>query len=225
MKFNDDLRGLAPHRLNAKQLRDMQSLQDVPRPQTARNPMYFILDNVYDTYNIGGLFRLADALNISKLYICGESETPPNHRIKKASIGTYKVIPWEYKATTVQAIQDLRAEFSDDSDNQDLRAEFSDSNDKVDDGASLQVIAIEQDLRARPYTTFDYSRPVAFVLGNETRGCSAEVLDACDAIVEMPMYGLNTSLNVIVSAAIVAYHVAGQAPHPHLTTNPKKAYK
>jgi hypothetical protein len=93
-------------KLNARELRDLPEDQEIP--EITRRPIYFILDNVLDTYNIGGLFRLADALAISKIYICGESEIPPNHKIKKASIGTYKIVPWEYCKTATQAIEQLR---------------------------------------------------------------------------------------------------------------------
>src|SRR3989344_3993357 len=87
-------------KLNAKELRDVKEVDIVEKLKTIkRRPIYFILENIYDTYNIGGLFRLADGLAIEKMYICGESEIPPNSRIKKASIGTYKVVPWVYKIT------------------------------------------------------------------------------------------------------------------------------
>lgn len=202
MDFNDvgsDPQNSRTRKLVAKELRTLQESHAAEAvashgSKTPRLPLYFILDNVYDTYNIGGLFRLADALNISKLYICGDSETPPNHKIKKASIGTYKIVPWEYKATTIQAIQTLKDE-------------------------GVQIIAIEQDKRSTPYNTYEYhfpDKPIALVLGNETRGCSSEVLNACDAIIELPMFGLNTSLNVIVSGAIVAYHIV----HASLTLSP-----
>lgn len=192
MDFNDV--GSEQKKLVAKELRTLQESNAAKAVASHSNtsprlPLYFILDNVYDTYNIGGLFRLADALNISKLYICGDSETPPNHKIKKASIGTYKIVPWEYKATTLQAIHALK-----------------------EDG--IQIIAIEQAKQSVPYHTFEYNfpnKPIALVLGNETRGCSPEVLNQCDAIVEMPMLGLNTSLNVIVSGAIVSYHILSQS--------------
>src|SRR3972149_9319334 len=96
-------------KLNAKQLRDVDEKEIADKLKTIkRRPMYFILENIYDTYNIGGLFRLADGLAIEKMYICGESEIPPNSRIKKASIGTYKVVPWEYKKTAPEAIEELK---------------------------------------------------------------------------------------------------------------------
>ena len=95
-------------KLNAKEIRDLDE-ETIITPKR-RYPIYLILDNVYDTYNIGGLFRLGDALAISKLYICGESEIPPNIKIKRASIGTYKIVPWSYKKTAVEAIDEIKSE-------------------------------------------------------------------------------------------------------------------
>ncbi len=172
-------------KLDAKALRGLDENEDTPEIQ--RYPIFFILDNIYDTYNIGGLFRLADGLAIEKLYICGESETPPNHRIKKASIGTYKIVPWEYCKTSTEAINALRKTHPD-----------------------IHIAAIEQDPRSVPYHTRTYTAPLALILGNETTGVSPEVLDQCDSILEIPMFGINISLNVIVSAAIVSYHAYNQ---------------
>ena len=172
-------------KLDAKGLRSLEddhSLEPIPR-----SPMYFILDNIYDTYNIGGLFRLADALAIEKLFICGESETPPNHKVKKASIGTYKVVPWEYCTTTLEAINKLRADIK-----------------------NIQFVSVELDDSAVLYSSIEYKAPCALVLGNETTGISQEVLQASDHIAYLPMYGYNTSMNVIVSGAIAAYHCVHQ---------------
>ncbi len=187
-------------RLNARQLRDVDE-SEVKKHLEAikRRPMYFILENIYDTYNIGGLFRLADALAIEKIYICGDSEIPPNHKIKKASIGTYKVVPWVYKKTAKEAIEELR--------NLEFKIESSESNKKIINFKS-KVIAVEQDKKSIPYTKVDYSGPVALILGNETSGVTEETLKLADQIAEIPMWGINKSLNVIVSAAIVGYWVA-----------------
>lgn len=175
-------------KLNAKQLRDVdenevkEGLKDIKR-----RPIFLILENIYDTYNIGGLFRLADALAIEKMYICGQTEIPPNSRIKKASIGTYKVVPWVYKKTAIEAIEELR------------------EKDK-----NTRILAVEQDKNSIPYTKADYSMPVALIVGNETFGVTKQTLTAADQIVEIPMWGINRSLNVIVSAAIVSYWAASR---------------
>ncbi len=173
-------------KLNAKELRDVEEADIQEKLKLIkRRPIYFILENIYDTYNIGGLFRLADALAIEKLYLCGETEVPPNSKIKKASIGTYKVVPWEYKKSAAEVITELKAK-------------------------KVSVVAVEQDENAVPYTKAEYTAPVAVIVGNETYGVLPETLKMADQIVEIPMWGVNKSLNVIVSAAIVSYHLASK---------------
>jgi tRNA G18 (ribose-2'-O)-methylase SpoU len=49
--------------------------------------------------------------------------------------------------------------------------------------------------------------PVAVVVGNETYGVSKEVLKMADQIVEIPMFGVNKSLNVMVSCALVLFQI------------------
>ena len=168
--------------MNAKQLRKGEGVRGKGRGK--RNEIYIILDNVLDTYNIGAIFRLADAVAAKKVIICGASETPPNHRIKKASINTTEVVDWEYAEAAVQAINDLRKAIND-----------------------LQVIAVEQAENSVSYNKYDYTFPIALVVGHESDGVSKEVLEICDGIVELPMFGVNISLNVMVSLAIVLYKV------------------
>lgn len=173
-------------KLNAKELRDLDEAGLASnQPQIKRNPLSLILENIYDTYNIGGIFRLADGLAVEKVYLCGETEIPPNHRIQKASIGTYKVVPWEYKETAAEAISDLKAN-------------------------GVQVVAVEQDEKSTDYRKTEYKTSVALLVGNETFGVTKETIALCDNTVEIPMWGINKSLNVIVSAAIVSYHVVSQ---------------
>lgn len=185
-------------KLNSKQLRDLSrpptggeaDLASKYAQNAGRSPLYFILEDIYDTYNVGGLFRLADALNIEKIYLCGHTEIPPNHKIVKASVGTYKIVPWVYKQTAEEAIGELRASLKD-----------------------IRVTAVEQAKGSIDYRKADYTAPVALLVGNETNGVLPETLKLCDQIVEIPMFGINTSLNVIVSAAIVGYHAVGAIAH------------
>ncbi|HZQ29816.1 MAG TPA: TrmH family RNA methyltransferase, partial [Patescibacteria group bacterium] len=74
-------------KLGAAQLRTTKSTVE-ERSEIKRNPIYIILDSVLDTYNVGAIFRLADAVAAEKVILCGLTETPPHTRIKKASINT-----------------------------------------------------------------------------------------------------------------------------------------
>ncbi|MBI4137196.1 hypothetical protein HY469_03990 [Candidatus Roizmanbacteria bacterium] len=178
-------------KLNAAQLRESD-----PSPQEIasikRTPLYIIIDNVLDTYNVGAIFRLADAAAASKVYLVGQTTVPTDekvgHKIHKASVGTWKWTPWKHTDSIQEAINELK--------------KFHEK---------LKVVAIEQDKKAIPYTVFDYQFPLALILGHETEGVSREGLELSDAIVEIPMFGINKSLNVMVSLAIVMWHVMGKS--------------
>ncbi len=170
-------------KLDAKSLR-LSTHDPEEYKKIRKNPIYIIVDNVLDTYNIGAIFRLADAVAAERVILCAGSETPPNHRIKKASINTTEWVAWEYFPTAIEAIKDLRSKVKD-----------------------LQVVAVELDSRSMPYDKIDYKSPVAVVVGHETDGVSEDVLKEADYIAELPMYGINISLNVMVSLGIVLYEV------------------
>lgn len=149
-----------------------------------RNPIYLVLDTVMDTYNIGSLFRLADAIGAQKVYICGPTEYPPSSRIHKAAVGTENWVPWEKKDTAFEVVKDLKEK-------------------------GIQIVCVEQDKNSISYKDLGnhIKFPCAIVVGNETEGINKDVLKLSDLTVEFPMYGINNSFNVWGSAAIAAYKI------------------
>lgn len=168
-------------KLNAYKLRRTKATKKDFR-SIKKNEVYIILDNVLDTYNIGAIFRLADATACKKIFLCGYTETPPNSRIKKASINTTEWVTWSYAPSAFKALQELKSQ-----------------------KPKIKIIAIEQSPKSISYTKADYRFPIALVVGNETHGVSKEALELCDIIVELPMLGVNVSLNVMVTLAVVLY--------------------
>ena len=150
--------------------------------QIKRNPIVLVLDNVLDTYNIGSFFRLADAIGAQKIYLCGPVVTPPNIKIHRASIGTWKWIPWQQFDSTIDCIKQLKSD-------------------------GYEIIACEQDKTSVNYQKAKYSFPVALIAGSESYGVSSKVLKLVDKIVEIPMYGINVSLNVLVATSIISYNI------------------
>lgn len=166
-------------KLNAKQLRVTPPTFD-QLAKIKRRPIYIVLDNVLDTYNVGSLFRLADAVAAQEIILCGQTETPPNSRIHKAAVGTETWVKWRYFKNPIEFLGGFKG----------------------------KVIAIEQDPRAIPLSQItSTNEPIAIVVGHETEGVSKEVLDIADVIVEIPMLGINKSLNVHVAATIVLYNL------------------
>ena len=172
-------------KLGAEELRVITPTEEqLEQVKKSRQEIYIILDNVLDTYNIGGVFRLADAVGAKKILLCRGSETPPNSRIQKASIGTWQWVEWEYFPETTDAIKSLKIKVP-----------------------NIKIISVELDRKAIDYTRADYQLPVALVVGHESDGISQQVMDISDQIVQLPQRGINKSLNVMVSLGIVLYEV------------------
>jgi len=171
-------------KLNAKELRTTPVDENAAKA-VKKHPITVILDNVLDTYNVGSIFRLADAVAAEKVILCGQTLTPPNSRIKKASINTWQWVTWEYAENACDAVKKLKVK-------------------------GVKIIAVEQDARSIPFHKADYQFPLAIIVGNETTGISKDVLDLADIIVEMPMWGINKSLNVMVSCGIILYEIMKQ---------------
>ncbi|TSC84395.1 MAG: hypothetical protein G01um101416_1091 [Microgenomates group bacterium Gr01-1014_16] len=191
-------------KLNAKQLRVTRPSEE-ELAKIKRKPIYFVLDNVLDTYNIGSIFRLADAIAAKEVILCGGTERPPSSRIHKAAVGMEEWVPWRYEPDAASALASLKSQIP-----------------------NLKVVAVEQDPRA--ILLFHLTHPAGFplstvverdgkqkayaiVVGHETEGISKEVLDMADTIIEIPMFGINKSLNVHVSLAVVVYKMLSYSSH------------
>src|SRR4030065_2154409 len=95
-------------KLNSKQLR-ISNPSEEELKKIKRNPVYLVLDNIIDTYNIGSLFRLADAIAAEKMYLCEETEYPPSSRIHRAAVGTEVWVPWEKSTSTLETLNNLKS--------------------------------------------------------------------------------------------------------------------
>jgi tRNA G18 (ribose-2'-O)-methylase SpoU len=166
-------------KLGAKELRESKPKKG-DLIKIKRKPIYFVLSEILDTFNVGSLFRLADAVAAEKIYLCGNMETPPSSRIHKAAVGTENWVPWEKKNSTLDAVNKLK-------------------------NKSVQIIAVEQNPNSISYKDLKPDFPIAIVVGHETKGLEQEVLDVSDLIVELPMLGINKSFNVWGSATVIAY--------------------
>jgi 23S rRNA (guanosine2251-2'-O)-methyltransferase len=142
--------------------------------------VYLILHNIRSAYNVGSIFRTADAAGVKKIYLCGYTPTPDNQKVVKTSLGAEKYISWEYCKQAWQLLKKLKAE-------------------------KVQIIALEQTKKSVDYRQFKPRFPIALMIGNEVRGLSKKILTYADKIIAIPMYGRKESLNVAVAAGIALY--------------------
>lgn len=146
-------------------------------------PLVVVLDNIRSMYNVGAVFRTADAFLVSQLYLCGITAIPPHREIQKTAIGATQSVNWEYRHSVGEACKDLKS-------------------------AGYQLIGVEQTDESLPLNEFSVSpsQSYALVMGNEVEGLQTDVLPLLDAAVEIPQFGTKHSLNIAVSSGIVMWH-------------------
>lgn len=150
-------------------------------------PLVVVLDDVRSMYNIGSVFRTADAFRVKAVYLCGVCATPPSTEIHKTALGAEDSVDWRYFPSAVEAVESLHAEGYE-----------VYSVEQVEHSTKLQHFA------AQP------GKHYAVVLGNEVKGVHQEVVDLGDGCLEIPQFGTKHSMNVSVTAGIIIHRFAEQ---------------
>jgi len=149
-----------------------------------------ILPDIRSAYNVGSIFRTADAAGISKIFLVGYTPLPvdkfrrENKEISKTALGAEKTISWEHLDEMLPLLKHLKNE-------------------------GFQIIAVEQSEKSIDYKNVSLKEKNAFIFGNEVEGVSEEVLNECDVVTEIPMLGEKESLNVSVSVGVALFRILG----------------
>jgi tRNA G18 (ribose-2'-O)-methylase SpoU len=59
-------------------------------------PLVVVLENVRSAYNVGSVFRTADAFLIEAIYLTGYTAKPPHKEIKKTALGAEETVQWKH---------------------------------------------------------------------------------------------------------------------------------
>jgi tRNA G18 (ribose-2'-O)-methylase SpoU len=151
----------------------------------SRLPITAIADNIRSVYNVGSLFRSSDAVGIEKLILSGITAAPPHPQLAKTALGAELSVPWEYHQDPLPLLESLRKR-------------------------QIPIIALEHTDKSEDFQKMSYPFPLALLIGNEVEGVSEDLLQYCDAAVEIPMAGLKQSLNVGVAYGIFLYELRRQ---------------
>ncbi|HLD64251.1 MAG TPA: RNA methyltransferase [Candidatus Peribacteraceae bacterium] len=138
--------------------------------------------NIRSLWNVGSLFRTADAFAVEKIYLTGYTAVPPRREISKTALGAEEWIPWEKHDDPLTVIRTLK-----------------------DDG--YRIVALEQTAESVDLQKYQPPKRLCLVLGHEVLGVSKALLEAADDILMIPMHGQKESLNVAVAAGIALYQI------------------
>ena len=153
--------------------------------QADKMPVVLLLENIRSMHNVGSVFRTADAFLAEAIYLCGYTPRPPHRDIHKTALGATETVEWKYMDDASEAVKVLKNE-------------------------GYQIVGVEQVAGSISLHSFTLQtgEKMVLIFGNEVDGVSEEVLEYCDACIEIPQFGMKHSLNVSVVAGMVLWELA-----------------
>jgi tRNA G18 (ribose-2'-O)-methylase SpoU len=146
-------------------------------------PLVVVLENIRSAYNVGSIFRTADAFLLNSIYICGYTAFPPHKEIKKTALGADETVTWKHCKNIVDALEEIRSE-------------------------GYSIYAVEQAVDSWKLGSFTVDdEKIAVIFGNEVTGVEQSTIALCDGVIEIPQLGMKHSLNVATAAGVVLWEL------------------
>jgi tRNA G18 (ribose-2'-O)-methylase SpoU len=170
------MRKLKMDELNRKSVEEFKESEKIP--------VIAVLENVRSAYNVGSVFRTADAFLLEAIYICGYTAKPPHKEIRKTALGAEETVTWKGFVNAAEAIQTLRQN-------------------------NYKVYAVEQTVNSISLEAFSsqHAAKIAVIFGNEVSGVEQSTIQLCDGSIEIPQSGMKHSLNIATAAGIVLWEM------------------
>jgi 23S rRNA (guanosine2251-2'-O)-methyltransferase len=170
------MRKLLMEELNRKTVAEFKRSEKIP--------LVAVLENIRSAYNVGSLFRTADAFLIEAIYLTGYTPVPPHKEIKKTALGAEDTVDFSYFNNASLAIEQLKA-------------------------AGYKIYAVEQvenSISLEKFTAVEGEK-IAVIFGNEVTGVEATTISLCDGCIEIPQLGMKHSLNIATAAGVVLWEI------------------
>ena len=196
------LRTIEMNRLSVEEFKEADKL-----------PLIVVLDDVRSLYNVGSVFRSADAFRVEAVYLCGITATPPNAEIHKTALGGEDSVDWRYFERTEDAVEELHRQgvfvysveqVEGSTKLQELNTQHSNPHHSSSNNSSHNTSSTPITQHSTPNTRY------AIIMGNEVKGVKQSVVDMSDGCLEIPQFGTKHSLNVSVTTGIVIWEFARQ---------------
>lgn len=139
-----------------------------------------ILDHILDPYNFGAIIRTAVAASIEAIIIPSDRQVLVNSTVVKTSVGAVFDIDIVTVTNLNNTIKTLK-----------------------DNGFWIYGTV----MNGEDYRKVDYNGKVCLIIGNEEKGISRLVKEACDFLITIPISSKIDSLNASVAAGILIYEV------------------
>jgi len=150
-----------------------------------------IAHNIRSSHNVGAIFRTAEGFGVERIILSGYTPYPTQvndtrlphisrkltEQIHKTALGAESLVPFDHV--------------------ENIKSWLTDRN--------IPLVALEQAETSISIREYAPPEQFALLLGEEVHGIEADLLNQCEAIVEIPMYGHKESFNVSVATGIALY--------------------
>jgi TrmH family RNA methyltransferase len=159
-------------------------LEGYNKDDEGAKPLILILENIQDPGNLGTMLRSGEGAGVTGVILSKGSADIYNPKVIRSTMGSIFRMPFIYVESLPEMIKKL-------------------SENGIDTYAAHLK-------GTQNYDEFDYTKPTAFLVGNEGNGLTKETADAATEYILIPMKGEVESMNAATSAAILTFEASRQ---------------
>lgn len=160
------------------------TMENLLRTHEGKKPFLMILDHLQDPGNLGTILRTAEGAGVTGVILgedCADLYQPKTIRSTMGSV---------YRMPTV-CVDDMKKVI------------------RLMKENGIHTYAAHLD-NSRFYDEEDYTKPTAFLIGNEGNGLTEEICAAAEHKIKIPMHGHVESLNAAMAAGVLMYEACRQ---------------
>lgn len=149
-----------------------------------RSHIFLVLDGVTDPHNLGACLRTADAAGVSAVIVPKDKSVALTATVRKVACGAAEVMPLIQVTNLARTLRALQEK-------------------------AVWVVGTAGEASESIYDKC-YTGATALVMGAEGKGMRRLTRETCDELVNLPMAGDVSSLNVSVATGVCLYEIARQ---------------
>ena len=146
-----------------------------------------VLNRLQDPGNLGTILRTAEGAGVTGILLDQECVDIYNPKTIRSTMGSIYRMPFYYSQDLKKDIGCLKAK-------------------------GICIYAAHLNGR-QDYDEADYTKPCAFLIGNEGNGLDEEIAQQADTYIKIPMAGRVESLNAAIASSVLMFEAARQRRH------------
>jgi len=173
----------------AKQIR-FKGVKGLIEAAGDKNPLLVILETLQDPGNLGTIIRASEAAGVTGIIMNSTTVDVFSPKVVRSTMGSVFRVPFVQVNDLIKTVKDL-------------------SEGAYTGGKKVDVLAACLSGKT-DYTGYDYKKPCAFAIGNESAGLTEDMILNATVKIRIPMEGSVESLNAAMAATVIGFEAFRQ---------------